>query len=980
LAKQMRVHILAKELGVTSKAILEKCRAEGLDLKNHMSTLSAGLEATVREWFSEGVHKTVEEKAERVDLQRVRKKATRKRTIKKKAEPPAETEKTATAVAEAEAPPAKRVKKKKTTKKKAASAKAQPKAVPETEAEGAPDTAVAVVAEAPPEAEAPVEPAAAEAGSAVAAPAEAAPAPPAGPPGDQEVVEPTEPPMVRPAAEVPAAEAGEQPPEGPEAEPEEEQIAPAGPQLTEPAPAQLQGPQVIRVDAPEPERRYPRRAGPRPTGPRPGGPRAAGGPRQEGPRGRGGPPGSRGMVTEPRPVSDRPPGGKRARGKDVRGAPDDTAPGKGGGKHRVHPRRSSESLEAEERIREYRDRDLIEREERLKAAGERGGLRRRAAETSARGPGVTAPKVGRAELTEPIVLKDFCAATGIGFNRVFPKLMGMGRMARITDTIDQDTAKLIGAEFEIEVTIKQARSLLDVLKEEFDSIEQKELAPRPPVVALLGHVDHGKTSLLDAIRKSRVIDREAGGITQQIGAYRFCEGGVDVSFIDTPGHEAFTAMRSRGATVTDVVVLVVAADDGVMQTTREAIQHARAADVPMVVALNKIDLPGVDVNRIYGQLAEENLTPAEWGGETDVIKTSAINGEGIQELLEHLTTLTELLELRADPTVDARGWVVEAEEKKGEGIVATLLVTDGTLTPGTTILCGPAHGRVRAMRDDLGKRVKAATPGTPVEVSGLDVVPVAGERFYQVSDPKRAKQIAQERQDRIREELLAEVSKPSTLEELFQEREADEVPELTVILRADTRGKLETLRAELSNLSADEVRLRILLDGIGAISESDVALASTSRAIIIGFWVVAEETARRMAQDLGVDVRLYRVIYEVTDDIRRALEGLLEPERQEVYQGRLEVRQVFNIGRVGTVAGCYMADGVVARNHRVRLIRDGAIVREDCPIASLRRVKDDVREVRAGLECGLKIEDFNDVHVGDVIEAYEVIEVARALS
>ncbi len=964
----MRVHILAKELGVTSKVVLEKCRAEGLELKNHMSTLSAGLEATVREWFSEGAHTTVEEKAARVDLKQVRKTA-RKR--KKKAEAPSETKDAATAVAEAEAE-APAVKKPRKKIKKTAEAEAPVEAEAPPEAEAAPATAPPAEAEAPAEAPAEVP---------EAPPVEEVPAPAEAPAPTEEPEAPVEAPaetVVRPAAEAPAVAEDAGGPEQAAVEEEEQQeepVAPAGPQLTTPAPPQLQGPQVVRVEAPEPERRFPPRSGHRPGGPRPSGPRP-GAPRPGAPA-RGG----RGPAMSPGPVSERAPaGGKRGRGKG--GAPTEEEAKRGkGGKSRVHPRRSHESIEAEERIREYRDRDLLEREERLKAAGERGGLRRRAAETRARDQGSSLrPRVEKVELDEPIVLKELCAAIGIAFNRVFPKLMSMGKMARITDTIDEETAKSIAAEFDVELTVKEARSLLDELKDEFDSRKRERLAPRPPVVTLLGHVDHGKTSLLDAVRKSRVIDREAGGITQQIGAYRFHEGDVDVSFIDTPGHEAFTAMRSRGATMTDVVVLVVAADDGVMQTTREAIQHARAADVPIVVALNKIDLEGVDINRVYGQLAEENLTPAEWGGEIDVIKTSAVTGEGISDLLEHLTTLTELLELRADPNADVTGWVVEAEERKGQGIVATLLVIEGTLTPGTVVVCGPAHGRVRAMRDDRGKPVTEATPGSPVEISGLDVMPTAGDRFYQVSDLRRAKQIAEEQQDRMRTESLADLSKPQTLEELFKEREAGEVPELNVILRSDTHGKLETLRAELARVPDDQVRLRILLDGIGMVTESDVTLASTSGAIIIGYWVVAEESARRMAQDLGVDVRLYRVIYEVTDDIRLALEGLLEPERREEYQGRLEVREVFNIAKVGTVAGCYVADGVVTRNHRVRLIRDGAVVRDDSPIASLRRVKDDVREVRAGLECGLKIEGFDDIHVGDVIEAFEVVEVARTLS
>ncbi len=961
MAKQKRVHNLAKELGVTSKAILEKCRAEGLELKNHMATLSAGLEATIREWFSEGSHETVEEKAERVDLTKVRKKTTRKKKTTKKAAAKKEEE-----AKEEEAP-----------QEEAAAVTAEPAEVTaEKEKEEAkPEEPAVAVADAPAEAEV-VEPAAEEeepkgkkprrkkkvaaekeaepeAEKEKAEPTPAVEAPPTveEPPAEEEVEEP---PKV--AAEAPTTE-----PEAevtPESEEELESMEPAGPQLTTPAPAQLQGPQVVRVEAPEPERRF------RPRGPgRPGGPR-----------------GGRGIPMNLDVIPERP-AGRQGKGGGSEAPPEEAKRGRA--KNRFHPRRSKESIEAEERIREYRDRDLLEREERLKAAGERGGLRRRAADTApSRAKGTVRPKADKIEVTEPIQMKELCSAMGIPFNRVFPKLMELGKMVRITDTIDRDTAKLIASDLNIELTVKESRTLMDELKEEFGKAEEEreDLVPRPPIVTFLGHVDHGKTSLLDAIRKSRLLDREAGGITQQIGAYRFAEDDVDVTFIDTPGHEAFTAMRSRGATMTDVVVLVVAADDGVMQTTREAIQHARAAEVPIVVALNKIDLPGVDLNRIYGQLAEENLTPTEWGGEVDVIKTSAITGEGIEDLLEHLTTLTELLDLKSDPSASATGWVVEAEEKRGQGIVATLLVKDGTLKAGSILVCGPASGRVRAMRDDRGKIVEEASPGTPVEVSGLDAVPVAGERFYQVEDLKRAKTIAGEQHDQMRVESLSELSKPRSLEELFREQQEGVVPELNVILRSDTHGKLETLKAELSRIPDEQVRLRIILDGIGAVTEGDVMLASTSGAIVIGFWVVAEENARRMAQDLGVDVRLYRVIYEVTDDIRKALEGLLEPEQKEEYRGRLEVRQVFNIGRVGKVAGCYVTDGTVSRNHRVRVIRDNAVVRDNCEIASLRRVKDDVREVRAGLECGLKIQGFDDVHAGDVLEAYEVLEVARTLS
>ncbi len=935
MAKQMRVHILAKELGVTSKAILDKCHAEGLELKNHMAVLSAGLEATIREWFSEGSHETVIEKADRVNLETVRKKPTRKRAPK-----------AAVAVEEVEAPtpPAQAVQEVAPGDVKSGPERAVAEAPPVAVAEAPSESVAAPSVEVPSTVHAEVPIAAAPSVEVVSTSTQEEPC---------AVVEAPPPEVGRTegvgagvAAEAPT-EAGQ--PAQPKSEVEPEKIVPAGPQLTRPAPAVLQGPQVIRMSTPEPDRRPPPRLG------------------------------SRGIFVPPVPPPERAPvGGKRGKKKDI--LADEEGPKGKVAKHRVNPRRSTESVEAEERIREFRDRDLLEREERLKAAGERGGLRRRAAETRTGAKPTIRPKADKVEMSEPIILKDLCSTIGVAFSRLFPKLVAMGKMARITDAIDQETAKLLAGEFGVELTVREAKSLLDELKDEFEAKTPTRLVPRPPVVTLLGHVDHGKTSLLDAIRKSRLVDREAGGITQQIGAYRIHEGNIDVTFIDTPGHEAFTAMRSRGATMTDVVVLVVAADDGIMPTTREAIRHARAADVPIVVALNKIDLPGVDINRIYGQLAEENLTPTEWGGETDVIKTSAITGEGIPQLLEHLTTLTDLLELRADAGADATGWIIEAEERKGEGIVATVLVIQGTLRPGSTIVCGPAHGRVRALHDDRGRQVNEATPGTPVRISGLDVVPVTGDRFYEVHDLRRAKQVAQQQQDRLHAASLAEVAKPKTLEEMFKQRQAGEVPELNVILRADTHGKLETLRAELSRFPDNEVRLRIILDGIGAVTESDVTLAATSNAIVIGFWVVADESARRMAQEMGVDVRLYRVIYEVTDDIRKALEGLLEPEHREEYKGRLEVRQVFNISRVGTVAGCYVSDGIIARNHRVRLIRDGAVVRDDCEIGSLKRVKDDVREVRAGFECGLKIAGFDDVHAGDVVECYEIVDIARKLS
>ncbi|MFQ6048992.1 MAG: translation initiation factor IF-2, partial [Phycisphaerae bacterium] len=589
-------------------------------------------------------------------------------------------------------------------------------------------------------------------------------------------------------------------------------------------------------------------------------------------------------------------------------------------KHRAHPRRSARVGEAGERLREWRDRDLIERQERLEAATGRGIRQRRAVETRRAAAPTPAVRKEKVQIAEPITVRAFCSATGIGQNQVIPKLMEHGVLATVTQTIDTELAELIALDFGLELAVVRQRSALDVLQAEFESRQRANLRPRPPVVAFLGHVDHGKTSLLDRIRQTAVAEAEAGGITQHIGAYCVQKGDARVTFIDTPGHEAFTAMRARGANMTDVVVLVVAADDGVMPQTVEAINHARAAKVPIVVALNKIDLPGVDINRVYTQLAEQRLVPQDWGGDIDVIKTSAVTGEGIDELIDHLHALAELLELQADPTVPATGTVIEASMSEGQGVVATLLIQDGSLREGDILVCGRGYGRVRAMRDERGRRLKLAGPSTPVSVSGLDELPQAGDRFYQLDDLKRAKTIAEERRQQLRLESLAEVSKARSLSELLAQQRTAEVPELNVILRADVQGSLDVLSQQLEQLPGDQVRLRILHAGLGAITEGDVILAQASQAVVIGFHVVPEERARQLAEQQGVQIRLYRVIYEVTDDIRQALEGLLAPEKRFESRGKAEVRQLFHISRLGTVAGCMVVDGLIARQYRVRVI------------------------------------------------------------
>jgi len=649
------------------------------------------------------------------------------------------------------------------------------------------------------------------------------------------------------------------------------------------------------------------------------------------------------------------------------------------------PRRHGSGVDVFERVREWRDQDLLERKERLASATGHGLRDRRVAErrrqsAASAGAAVQPARRSEVEIVVPVSVKDLCAALGAPFNVVSAKLLEhTGQLFTINQLLDADQAEMVALDLGISLRVVKPQTELEKLEAEFAARPRTNLMPRPPVVAMLGHVDHGKTSLLDAIRKTRVAAGEAGGITQHVGAYRLTRGGWDVTFLDTPGHEAFTAMRARGANLTDVVVLVVAADDGVMPQTIEAINHARAAGVPIVVALNKVDLPGVDFNRLYAQLAEQDLTPTEWGGNTDVIRTSAVKGQGIEELVAHLSTLSELLDLKADPSVPARATVIEAQIAEGRGVVAQVLVHEGTLRAGQVIVCGEGFGRVRSLLDDSGRRIREAPPGTPVEVGGLDVLPRPGDRLYVVEDLSRAKRIAEEVRAARRAEALVAVRKPQTLEDLLRGDERGEVPELNVIIKADGQASVDALRSKLQAFPADKARLRLLHSGVGAISEADVMLAQASRAVIFGFWVTAEERARQLAEQVGVEIRLYRVIYEIIEDMQKALEGLLAPLRREEVRGRAEVLQIFNIARVGTVAGCAVRDGVVSRSNRVRLIRDGRIVMEDLTLASLKRFKEDAREVRAGLECGIKLEAYDDLKPGDVLETYEVVEVAQRL-
>lgn len=550
---------------------------------------------------------------------------------------------------------------------------------------------------------------------------------------------------------------------------------------------------------------------------------------------------------------------------------------------------------------------------------------------------------------------------------VIKKLMMMGIMASINDVIDFDTASLVAMEFhakiekEIVVTIEER-----IIDDSEDSDEN--LVPRAPVVVVMGHVDHGKTSLLDAIRHSDVISTEAGGITQHIGAYRVKINKGDITFLDTPGHEAFTTMRARGAQITDIAILVVAADDGIMPQTVEAINHAKAAEVSIIVAINKMDKPGANPENIKQQLTEHGVIPEEWGGDTPCIPISAKKREGIEDLLEMVMLIADMKELKANPDRSAKGTIIEARLDKGRGPIATVLVQNGTLHVGDVIVAGTAVGKVRAMLNERGERVKVAGPSVPVEITGLDSVPAGGDTFNAVSDERLARELVEERKIKQKEAQFSAQTKV-TLDNLFAQMKMGEIKELKVIVKADVQGSVEAVTQSLEKLSNDEVRVHVIHGAVGAVSESDVMLANASNAIIVGFNVRPDPVAAENAERNGVDLRLYRIIYDCIDEISAAMRGLLAPKYKEVQLGRAECRQVYKISNVGAVAGCYVVDGKISRNAEIRVVRDGIVVAED-KLLSLRRFKDDVKEVAQGYECGIGLEKFNDIKESDVFEAF----------
>jgi translation initiation factor IF-2 len=585
------------------------------------------------------------------------------------------------------------------------------------------------------------------------------------------------------------------------------------------------------------------------------------------------------------------------------------------------------------------------------------------------------------ELPTPIksgaTVKEVAESLGISSPDVIKKLMELGEMATLTQTLSDEAIGVIADEFDKKIDIQHAA---DEVEEEPDFEDADEdLVERPPVVTIMGHVDHGKTSLLDAIRETEVAAGEAGGITQHIGAYQVHHDSDTITFLDTPGHQAFTAMRARGAKVTDIAVIVVAADDGVMPQTVEAIDHAKAAGVPVMVAVNKIDKEGADPNRVRGELAQQGLTPADWGGDTEFTDVSAKTKVGLEELLENIVTLAELQELRANPNTDASGTVIESRLDPGRGPVVTVLVMRGTLEVGDSVVAGAHWGRVRAMHNFRGDRVKQARPGDPVEVLGFDGVPEAGEHVHVVENERRARQLAGDRANRLKTEALARRQNVRvSLEDVFARAQKGELRELNLIVKADVAGSLEALEDEIAKLPQQEVTVNVIHDGVGGITESDVMLASASDGVIIGFNVRPVGDARSVAENEGVQIRSYTVIYQVMDDLRSAMEGMLEPEEIERTVATIEVRQTFKASRVGTIAGSFVRDGTVRRGAKARLVREGTIV-YDGRIASLRRFQDDVREVQAGFECGIVLENYADIKEGDVIEAYETQQVEREL-
>jgi translation initiation factor IF-2 len=660
----------------------------------------------------------------------------------------------------------------------------------------------------------------------------------------------------------------------------------------------------------------------------------------------------------PLPVDDR----KKGKKKEFAPATDAAKPGKKG----------------VERKKEGERKDLMERRERVFEPGPKSGRGKKGRErdTGGRKTEITVPKAIKRiiKVADSITVGELAKRMGVKATDIIRALMKLGVMTTINHPLDVDTATILATDFGYEI-----ENVTIDLDEVFVSTpdQPEDMERRPPVVTIMGHVDHGKTSLLDAIREANVMAGEAGGITQHIGAYDVELNGRKITFLDTPGHEAFTAMRARGAKVTDIVVLVVAADDGVMPQTREAVNHARAAGVPIIIAINKIDKPEAKPERVKQELMELGIVAEEWGGDAIFVEVSAKKRINLPALLEMILLQADVLDLKANPNKPARGTIVEAKLDRGRGPVATVLVQEGTVKVGDYFVAGTNYGRVRAMQNDRGEKLSAAGPAMPVEVIGFTGVPDSGDIFVSLADEKQAKEIAQQRQQKMRESELAKSSKLS-LEQLYEKIQKGEVKDLNTVVKADVHGSVEAVAESLRKLSTDAVRLNIIHASVGAITETDVNLATASNAIILGFNVRPEVKAQGLAEKEGVDIRLYNIIYDAVEDIKKAMEGLLEPIFKEKYLGRAEIREVFSVPKAGNVAGSYVLDGKMLRNAQVRLLRDNVVIYQG-KMSSLRRFKDDVRDVAAGYECGIGLENYNDIKVGDIIEAFEMEKVAAKL-
>jgi len=954
-----RISEIAKELGVPPKAVVEKCWAEGIPregdrgIKGHMSTVSAGLEASIREWFSAGAAANAVETTGHVDVEALRaspKRASRSR-VKSKAEA-GSADSDGGGIATAEAAPTETVTSEPTGRR----------SQPTTAAPAGDDQPVDDDAEMEDEPDAPRIRGAADRHR----PAHTthAPAHPgdghsdshsgkSGAPASEKHSHPA-PHALRPGPTVKPA---------PMNVPIRPKVVTAGPKLEVKQQIRLSGPRVVRIEAPEPvDKPRPRRDAGGYDGP----PRAAaGGAADEAGRS------PRRNTARKKPGAAPVPTGDQARG----GVP--------------ARRRGKAGEETSQAGGMWREQDLIEREARLSRAGgflkaRRQQLRRQEQSHPHERLASAAETGGRVLVLAPFTVKDLSSVTGVKASEIIKKLFLQGIMVTANSAMEPTTAQNVMLEFNIELEVTEAKTAEQIVSDQFTDRVPVDVRARGPIVTILGHVDHGKTSLLDKIRNANVAAGEAGGITQATSAFRVpvtvAGETKNIVFLDTPGHEAFTAMRARGAAITDIVVLVVSAPEGVMPQTIESINHAKAAGVPIVVALNKIDRPDATearVNQTLSQLAEAGLNPREWGGDTDIVRTSATKGTGIEELLEHLDFAGQVLTLKADYGGPARGTVVEAKIEEGRGATVSLIVQDGNLHVSDFIVVGRAFGRVRDIIDDKGVRIKEVGPATPVRISGIDTIPNAGDKFFIVDTLKQAQEAAEQRRDRERETSLAQPK--VTLDSLLTQMKDQTVKEIRVVVKADVQGSVDVLKNEIERVGTSEVKVRVLHAAVGGIAESDVLLADASRAIIVGFNVITVGKARQLAEIKGIEIRSYDVIYELTDDIRTAASGLLAPEIRINILGHAEVRQVFKISKVGTVAGCLVTDGTIERDALIRVTRNGIVVETDRRLEQLKRIKDDAKEVRAGLECGMKIVGYDDIKEGDVLECYKKIEIKRTL-